>query len=795
VLLLVLLVHLPALGGELVYDDLLLVARNPLIVGFDNVPTMFSKPYFEFLDPQSAARIGYWRPLTALAMSVAHQLGDGAPSVFHAASILLHVAACGVLFRLLLRLDLGPHGAGAATLLFGVHPVHVESVAWISALGDPLFGLLAVLSADRFLAWRERGSAGFPLAAAACFGVALLAKELALATVALVLVLDFARAGRPRELVRAYGPFLLAFLGYWVARAFVFGDAGAGFGRTTTELEVGLGRGALLGIELLGGSLALLLWPRDLALFHAARPAIPLGDAAFSVQVLLLVAFVLAVVLLARRRERLGVAALLLVPTGLLPVLARLRSLGPFPLSERYLYLSVLGVALGFVLLAERFLPPRRGLAAAAVAALALGARTVVRIADWKDEPSLFASAARVEPHSPYVQWGLGRALVARYRSSGGEPDLLEADRAFRTAEELVRRSRGGDRTIHATDHDFVQARLGQAWVRLLLADGVEEPDLETPRRLFETVTLDHPENADAFVGLGAACFRAGDLAAAERAFQRAVELEPWNADAHFNLARVHEELDQLELAVEHYTVAHEHRPRRPAEVLALARISASTGAADARAWIELARELAPAEPEVALIAGVLAANEGRLDQARIAFDAALALDGDYGPAFLQRGKLFASQERGDEALADFERAAALLPERFEAQYNLGAFLSSRGEIERAREILLRAYALPRSAGPLEALRLAYAYFFQRDPGGLLALARADLARGDPAGGAAWLEAVRSARPNWLDLHLTEARFLFVERPADALDLLRRLERAHPEDGERIRALEAELRR
>ena len=113
-----------------------------------------------------------------------------APLLAASPAIKLHAFAAMTAFALAWRVTKSTLAAAFAALLFGLHPIQVESVAWISAINGPLFGALSLLSLERFLAWRERGSTGLPWASAVCLALALLAKELAFAVVPCALVLD-----------------------------------------------------------------------------------------------------------------------------------------------------------------------------------------------------------------------------------------------------------------------------------------------------------------------------------------------------------------------------------------------------------------------------------------------------------------------------------------------------------------------------------------------------------------------------------------------------------------------------
>ena len=165
-----------ALGGELVYDDVLLIARNPFIADLANWPKLFTGSYWDFVGLKEAQYIGYWRPLTAVVQALTWAFAGNAPAPHHAVCLALHLGASAAAFLVARALSRNLWIAATTALLFALHPAHVESVAWISALNDPLFGCLALFSIERFLAWRARGSRGWPLTALLFFSLALLAK-------------------------------------------------------------------------------------------------------------------------------------------------------------------------------------------------------------------------------------------------------------------------------------------------------------------------------------------------------------------------------------------------------------------------------------------------------------------------------------------------------------------------------------------------------------------------------------------------------------------------------------------
>lgn len=764
--------HLPSLRGDFVYDDRLLALRNPLIESFANLPRAFTHSYWEFYAGARTDLIGYWRPLTTAALMLGHALGGGEAAGFHAISLAAHALATLAAWRLARRL-LGP-GTGAliAALLFALHPVQVESVAWISAVNDPLYGALGLWSLERFVAWRERGSRGLPWASALLFALALLAKELAAALLLCALALDawharLARPGPPDAsprvrralLLRAWSPFALVLLAYLGARMLVFDSLWAGFDRSTTQFGLSAARSALLRLEIFGGAQALLVWPAPLVLFRPIRPEPLWSSAELWIALGASLAWLALALLCWRRRAWTALVALLLMALPLAPLLLRVESLGQFPLSDRFLYLPAFGAALLACCAARRWLPrPADWLAPLALAAL-FGWLSTERRAVWADERALFESAVRETPDSPYPWWGLGRVLLEEH-GRAPEPAVLERARAaFESAADSIEAARRPDARVIATTDDVLQTNLGQAWVLLHEALTDEFRDFDTPRQLFALIAERRPDSELPLIGLAAAEERLGQLDEAEQHLRAALRLNPQQADAHHRLGR-------LAMRRGDWTSA---RLAFEAE-LALAPSSWRARVWLARAlfqagWHEQARAVAlelrarrPNEAEPLLVLAAISAASGDRAQAERHVDEALQLDPRLAFAWLLRGKLCIERGERVEGVAAFRRACELDPYEPEAHYNLGVLLLEAGSREQALPYLERAYE---ASAEDRVLRLLRGWFEGESappanalpPSTLAALGRADLGRGALDFARRWLERALALEPSDAGLH------------------------------------------
>ncbi|HVS19501.1 MAG TPA: tetratricopeptide repeat protein [Planctomycetota bacterium] len=703
----------PALSGGFVYDDRVLVLQNPQIRSWEGLRQALGSAYWDFLAPDTAARLGYWRPLTSLALFAGHLLGGGAAWGFHAVSLCLHLGAVAAAFALARRLLGSAPWAALCAALFALHPVQVEAVAWISAVNDPLYGLFVLLGLGAHLAWRERGARGLPLAAALAFALALLAKENAVAFLPLALALELALgAVRPGARRRAAATYLAVSALYVAARMVVFDDATAGVARVTTDLALSGARALTLRIELLGSFLGLLLWPADLSLFREIRPVIEPGDARFLGALALSLAWFAAALVAWRRGARVLALALAVPLAGVLPALVRMESLGRFVLSDRFLYVAVFGAGLALAFVARR-LPRAVGATLGAAVVLAAGVAARARTHVWHDELSLFEATVEASPRSVYARWGLGRVLLERFQSTGDPLQVELALHHFETVQDLVS-PRDGSSTapdLFYTLDDVLQANVGVAWCYLDRA--LYDPDeygFDEALVVFNATLERFPDAIEALTGRGVALTHMGLADAArgdrERAqrwydeargtLSRALELDERNVPAWFNLGLNEWRAGDLPAAARALERALELEPDNPQTRLWLGTVLAEgdLDPARARALLEGLAGRLPGLAALPLQLGALEARAGNLREALARFQEALAIDPRLARAHLLAAKVQRQLGQGERALVSAAEACRLTPDDLEAHLVAGNLLLEQGSPRAARPYLQRALAI-----------------------------------------------------------------------------------------------------
>jgi Flp pilus assembly protein TadD len=531
-----------ALGNDFTnWDDDKYVTGNALI---------------ERLDPGGAREMfrissvfaGNWAPLTILSYAVDHALWGRRPVGYHLTNLLLH-ALCTLLLYVLLRKVLGRGDPDSATLpsavaaaLFAIHPVQVESVAWISERKNVLGMTLMIAS---FLAWLRASRSPLSGSAAGAFLLlfagALLAKAQAVILPPILLLFEWLeRPGREEEPLSVGGRGILLLAAFALAGA--MGWITIRVQDTATQARM---TGDLLG-AVATAPVLLLGYVKDL-LFPMNRAAIltpgvygaPWQAAPLAAWILLLV-WLIGVTALRRSRPHPAFFSLWFVG-ALLPVL----NLVPLPVlaADRYQYWAAPGLlaltGLGTAALWDRLAGARKLAAAALIVSVAglLGALTVARVKVWENSLTLWTDAVRKAPFSAQARRNLGGTLLQAGRMREAERELREAVRM---------------------DPAYGRARtnLGLS----LLAQGKFG---EAERELREALRLD-PYNVSARSNFAVALYTIGKKREAVSEIRKVLRLEPRHARARGNLGIILYELGENEEAEKQLRAALRLDPRQP---------------------------------------------------------------------------------------------------------------------------------------------------------------------------------------------------------------------------------------
>jgi tetratricopeptide (TPR) repeat protein len=539
-------VYANALGNGLHVDDQYQIVTNPWIRSLRNLPTVFSSGVWDFDGRVSS----YYRPMMYVLYSLVHAVAGTAPWAYHLLNILLNAGTTTLAF-LVARELLASHQPGRpwwlapaflAGLLFAVHPIHAEPVAWAAGVVDVSYSFFYLL-AFYFLV-RGRGRHRYTAMALASYAGALLSKEPAITLPGLALVYWSLHEGRQLGvlgLARRVAPLAVVSVVYLLVRGLALG----GVAPQTSPISLSPWEYALTACSLLGRFLRAQVLPTELNFWHMFGPVESLWSSAAFLALLTVGLWGSLLAWALGRRALVPSVGLAFMVLPLTPTLL-LRSLNQGlenAFAERYVYLPSFGVVLlagwAVAALEPGHMRLARGLAVALPALAVLGGVvTIQRNTVWKDSLSLWGDAVAKSPGSGMANLSYGFALMSAGRTEAGQPYV---ERAVALSPQLIERE-----MRRAVSY----AQAGRSKDAILA---------------FHTVLIMHPRSAQAHYNLGLLYEERGATAMALGEYQAAIALDPAAAEAHNNMGILYFTLGMPERGLKHLEEAVRLRPDDPA--------------------------------------------------------------------------------------------------------------------------------------------------------------------------------------------------------------------------------------
>ncbi len=622
----------------------------------------------------TATEASNWHPVTWLSHMADVELFGPAPAGHHLSSLVFHAAAAIFLYLALFRMTGHRMKSLAVALLFGVHPLHVESVAWVAERKDVLSGLCFMLTLYLYAGYAERPSPARYLAALVLYAVGLMAKPMLVTLPFVLLLVDV------WPLRRAPRPFLetggAAGAGRWLLEKIPFFLLSAVSciitflvqkkGGAVAPLEfVPLAERIANAIHAYGAYLANMIWPTNLAIFYPYLRIDPLAVAAIAAVLLAVTAFAAA----ARRRHPYLLVGWLWYLGMLVPVIG-LVQVGNQAMADRYTYLPLIGpfvmVVWGASELGDRIgmgSKLRTAVGTAVIAAL-VGAGWI-QVGYWRNSIALFTHALDATGPNAVAHSALGSAY-------GDAGDAGSAALHFKKAVEM------------SPGNPFYHYGLGLALSQSGDAAGAAD-HLQTALTIME----DPKDRQKALAALGSAMAQLGDTAAAEADFRRALEIDPDHARAHIGLADLLAGRQRQAEAIVHYEAAAAAEPGSASIQIGLARLHLQAGDVD-RA-LSCYREVLrrdPGQSEARLVLGRHLLEQKDVFRAARHFQEVLRHSPENARALYLLGIALARQDRLSAAADRFSEAVRIDPEFAEAHFNLGVVLAKTGKTEAARAAL-----------------------------------------------------------------------------------------------------------
>jgi protein O-mannosyl-transferase len=616
-----------------------------------------------------------WHPLTMLSHMMDCQLFGLKPWGHHLTSVLLHALNTALVFLLLRRLTGAVWRSALVAAVFGLHPLHVESVVWVSERKDVLstcFGLLSLVFYARYAQGKASvENPGKALKAPALvshawvldYSLALLILALGLMSKAMLvtwpfvmLLLDYwplnrltsdrgrvSRQGNWRRLLWEKLPFFALAAAASVATLLIQEEGGA----FAAGEQVPFGWRSANALISYCRYIGKLLWPTHLAVFYPHPSHWPMETVLLAG---VLVVGISVLLMVGRQRYPFLLMGWLWFCGTLVPVIG-LVQVGGQAMADRYSYIPSLGLLIlaiwGAYRVAGRWRHHLLVLSAAGAATSVLCiALTRQQLGYWQDSEALSRHALEVTENNPLAHKMLGDALLEK-----GHTD--EAIKQFQQALHLK------------------------------------------------------PDYPDARSNLGSALVKKGLVGEAISQYREVLRLEPRNAEACYNLGNALEKIGQMDEAISQYRETLRLQPNdanvHNAFGNALARIGQTQ---EAIGQFQEAVRLNPVDAKARNNLGTALGLEGHVDEAISQLREAVRLKPDDAEAHNNLGNAFVRKGQLDEAISQFQNTVRLNPDAAGALNYLGYLWTERGEhLNQARVMLERAVRLePKNPAFLDSL-------------------------------------------------------------------------------------------
>jgi Tfp pilus assembly protein PilF len=565
-----------------------------------------------------------WHPITWLSHMLDVQMFGMNAGRHHFVNLLFHIANTLLLFILLYRTTgIWPRSAMVAAL-FAVHPLHVESVAWVAERKDVLSILFWMLTMLAYVSYVRKPRLGRYMAVIAVFALGLMSKPMLVTLPVVLLLFDVWPLGRLRfatgqfpvwlRMVREKIPLFALVAASSIVTVVVQSRGGALQSFETVPLH----QRASNALVSYMAYLVQTLWPGNLAAFYPYRPLpmLPVAASAVGLAVLSVV-----VIRLSRDRPFLFTGWFWYLIT-LVPVIGLIQ-VGGQARADRYTYVPLVGVFIivswGIPLVLKRWRYASRAVPIGAgilVCALAVVSWSQVRY--WKSDLALWEHAVQVTDDNYFARTNLGFALID-----------------------------AGD-----------------------LAAGIEQ---------YNEALRINPNSAETHNALGTALIKQGRVDAAMEQYTMALRIRPGFADAHSNLAIALARKGETEKAFSEFRKALEISPENPEIQYNFGFALANQGRLDeAMSYYRKALTINPDYADAHFQMGNAFTGKEMLKEAADEYTKALQIRPEYVDAHNNLGVVLERQNRIDEAIAHFREALRLDPANNRARDNLSRVLAKR---------------------------------------------------------------------------------------------------------------------
>ncbi len=604
-------------NGFVGYDDEDYVTNNEHVLSGLNSESIV----WAFTTPH----VSNWHPVTWISHMVDCQLFGVNALGHHITNLLLHIINTLLLFLLFKRMTRAVWASAFVAAVFALHPLHVESVAWIAERKDVLSAFFCILTIWAYVRYTERVSFGRFAVVMVLFALGLMSKPMVVTLPFVLLLLDYWPLCRFKNVGRLIAEKLPLFALAATSSIITF-IVQKNYGAVAQTETVGLGLRASNAIVSYVMYITKMVWPSGLAvLYPLSNETLPLQQWVVSLIIVLVVS--IGVIWTTKQQRYLTTGWLWYVGT-LIPVIG-LVQVGSQAMADRYMYLPLVGlsimIAWGIGEFSERWRYQKIIVAIGmigVVAAMVICTRTQVTY--WEKNTTLFERALAVTKNNYVMHYNLGR--------------------------ELHKQDRFDEAIGHYNRTLRIEPRHIKAYNNLGLALKSQGKFDEAINSFNEAIKV-APGYSDTYNNLAVTLQSQGKLDDAIIYFAHALEIDRNSVLAHNNLGEALAEQGKFEEAISHFNRA-----------------------------LEIDGDSAAAYNNL----GVTFQSQGKFYEAVKYFRKALQINPNYADAHNNLGIVFGAQGRLDEAISHLRQALEIEPNSTETHFNLGMALRFAGKFDEA---------------------------------------------------------------------------------------------------------------
>jgi len=701
-----------------------------------------------FIWALTATDAANWHPLTWISLMLDSELYGLNPAGHHLTSVFFHLANTLLLF-LVLKLMTGAFWRSAlVAALFALHPLHVESVAWVAERKDVLSTFFWIFTLWAYLGYVQRPGVRRYLLILLLFALGLMAKPMLVTLPCVLLLLDFwplerIQLGQASSSRTALGPsaviaktprrqafrlllektplFVLAAVSAFVT--FVVQKSGGAVGALEVyPIKIRVANALVSYVRYM----VKMIWPQNLAFFYPhPGQSLPMGQAAAAGLLLLLIS--IAVIRAGRRQPYLPVGWLWYLGT-LVPVIG-LVQVGEQAMADRYTYVPLIGLfimaAWGVPELTRGWRYGRIVLRMAAGSLLAaLMVCTWMQLRHWRNNETLFKHALNTTANNYLAHDSLGNTLAQQGKIGEAighysaalriKPDYMNSHTNLGIA--LLQRGDVEQAIAHFSTVLRYQSDSPEAHNNLGLAVARQGYVDRAIDHYFTAVRL-KPDYPQAYNNLGNALASQGKFDQAINHYSEALRIKPEYAEAHSNLANVLASKGRFKEAIDHYSQALQIKPDNFEAHNNLGVVLADQGKFnEAIDHYSEALRIRPDDANAHNGLAVALEKQGRIEEAIDHYYEALRIEPNNTITHIQLALVWLSQERTDKAIEHYQKALSLSPDSTVVLNNLAWILATHENSNfrdgaRAVKLAEKACTLTgyKNAVSLDTLAAAYA--------------------------------------------------------------------------------------